>query len=96
LCTNNTIEYNIIKQNNQGIYLENSSSNTILKNNFLNNQQDAMFYNCMNKWRQNYWNRLRILPKLIFGKIMIGPIGIPWFNIDWRPAKEPYDISSFS
>jgi len=45
-----------------------------------------------NTWDQNYWNRLRILPKLIFGQLMIGSFQMSWINIDWHPAQEPYDI----
>jgi len=87
---------NIISNNNYGINIS-SSSNTILKNNFLDNKRHAFFKNCKNctnTWEQNYWNRPRILPKLIFGTIELGSIWIriPWFNIDWRPAQEPYDI----
>ncbi len=86
----NNIELNI----ERGIYLWNSSSNTILKNNFLDNQLHATFNDCKNFWKQNYWNRPRILPELIIGKIHVVwfPIKIPWLNFDWRPAKEPYDI----
>ena len=83
---------NIISNNDMGLFILYSSNNTILKNNFLNNKRHAFFKNCTNTWKQNYWDRPRILPKLIFGTIKIGSIWIPWINIDWRPAKEPYDI----
>ena len=76
--------------------------NTIVKNNFLDNERDAFFRNSRfisnfisNRWNQNYWNRPRIFPKLIFGKIRTSSTYIPhilWINIDWNPAKEPYDI----
>jgi len=93
--TSNTITSNSISSNNgNGINIWYSSNNTILKNNFLGNKRHAFFKNCTNTWKQNYWNRPRILPKLIFGIIKIGSIWIPWFNIDWCPAKEPYDIGS--
>jgi parallel beta-helix repeat protein len=92
LCTNNTIEYNTIKQNNLGIYLENSSNNIILKNNLLQNNQDAFFNKSkQNTWKQNYWNRPRILPKLIFGTIILRNLNVTWFNIDWHPRLRPYD-----
>ncbi len=69
-----------------------SSRNTIHKNNFLDNKRHAFFEgDWRNKWTQNYWGRPRILPKIIFGRIIINTI-IPWFNIDWNPAKESYDI----
>ena len=100
--SSNTITGNNISNNGYGIYLTymgdfhfiRSSENTILKNNFLGNKWSAFFRaDWTNTWKQNYWNRPRILPKLIFGTfVVIGSIQIPWFNIDWRPAKEPYDI----
>jgi len=92
---NNSIISNIIKSNNKGVYLENASNNTIEKNNFLSNQRDGLFDNCMNTWNHNYWNRPRFLPKVIFGKItIIGFLKIPWFNIDWHPAPKPYEIEA--
>jgi parallel beta-helix repeat protein len=99
--TDNTITGNTISLNNKyGIYLFVSDRNTIQKNNFLDNKRAAFFYNNVeikwkrNTWKQNYWNRPRILPKLIFGEIEVieESIFMPWFNIDWRPAKKPYDI----
>ena len=90
----NTITGNTISNNDyDGIILwYYSSSNTILKNNFLNNQPHASFENCKNIWKQNYWNRPRILPKLIFGTMKLGNFTIPWIQFDWRPALRPYDI----
>ena len=43
---------------------------------------------------QNYWNESRILPKPIFGDILIIKLLFifQWIQFDWRPAKEPYDI----
>jgi len=83
--------------NEDGLYLSDSSSNTIQKNNFIDNERDVFFYDSFsNQWKQNYWNRPRILPKLIRGKISVGSrltwFFIPWFNIDWRPALKPYDL----
>jgi parallel beta-helix repeat protein len=57
-----------------------------------------------NLWEGNYWNRPLRFPKLILGgkEFFFIPgipfhfpgivISLPWFNFDWRPAKEPYDI----
>jgi len=91
--SNNITGNNIISNNDNGIELDESSSNTILKNNFLDNQRHAIFKNCKNTWKHNYWNRPRILPKLIFGiRIMYNKWSIPWINLDWNPAREPYDI----
>jgi parallel beta-helix repeat protein len=90
---NNIINNNISKNRVVGIYIRSSTINTALKNNFLNNQQDAFFYKSKkNTWKHNYWNRPRILPKLIFGTIEKNSKEILWFNIDWCPALRPYDI----
>jgi parallel beta-helix repeat protein len=57
-----------------------------------------------NTWDENYWNRPLRFPKLILGakEFLFFPgapfhlppmmIALPWFNIDWHPAQEPYDI----
>jgi parallel beta-helix repeat protein len=123
----NTIEGNIISDNNIGILLRDSCKNTIrgntisnnkigillspyiffnarlhccrrniiIKNNILDNELNALFEYTLfngefplNRWNQNYWNRPRILPKII-----IGILGFtPWINIDWNPNLKPYDI----
>jgi len=85
-----------------GSFLEGSTFNLIIKNNFIDNDRDAFFRNSrINRWSQNYWNETQTLPKLIFGELfyttLVGlgfiPHHIPWIpQIDWRPAKEPYDI----
>ena len=70
-----------------------SHSSLISQNNFINNNKDAVFhtsYFC--SWEGNYWDRPYLSPKLIYGFHWFGPYGIPWINIDWHPAKEPYDI----
>lgn len=50
-------------------------------------------------WDHNYWDRPRILPYMIPGLISLirGPITdapyiFNYFQIDWHPAKEPYNI----
>jgi len=99
----NTITGNSILNNDHyGIFIWDSISNNIIKNNLIGNEQDAFFRNArLNRWSQNYWNRPRVLPKLIFGeKYWVTYYGLirqehhlPWFpKIDWHPAKEPYDI----
>jgi parallel beta-helix repeat protein len=40
-----------------------------------------------NEWNENYWDRPRMLPHVIFGVFKLT------FCIDWHPAQEPYDIS---
>ena len=87
-----TIKGNDISNNSKGIHLEYSYRNTVQKNNFLDNEQDAFFMTSfINQWSQNYWNKPRLLPKLIRGNIQLF-IEFKWFNFDLRPALKPYDI----
>jgi len=96
------INRNNILNNSEGICLSFICFwNTIKENNFINNKRDAFINNSFrNRWNGNYWNKPRILPKLIFGIICwytpypeLREIVIPWIpQIDWHPAKEPYDI----
>ena len=97
----NKIIGNNICYNRVFILFEHSNGNLISQNNFIDNEytgKDFTFFNSRyNKWERNYWNRTRILPYFIFGKFIIefSPIWvieIRWFNIDWFPAKKPYDI----
>jgi parallel beta-helix repeat protein len=41
-----------------------------------------------NDWNHNYWNRPRILPKIIFSYLSVGKINIPYFitGVDLHPA----------
>jgi len=101
---NNTITNNNISNNYLGINCG-GKDNIIEKNNFIENKRHAYIsgYNLLwkNTWDSNYWDNwigLKIklpivqkLPKAIFG--FRGIIGlIPWINLDWNPAQEPYDI----
>ncbi len=95
--------YNIVNGNNiisnyYGAVVV-GSSNIIIKNNFFNNEHDAsfvvdilglLFYR--NRWRRNYWNESRVLPKFIIGRLSWYYDSIPWINFDLFPAKKPYDI----
>lgn len=91
--TNNIISGNSISKNRQGIYFDSSTNNTVLTNNFLRNKRHALFVNCTNNWDQNYWGRLRILPKLIFGiRIKENESPLLQIEIDWHPAQKPYDL----
>ncbi|UCD13012.1 MAG: right-handed parallel beta-helix repeat-containing protein [Thermoplasmatales archaeon] len=90
-CSNNNISGNTFSKNNgYGVYFDASSNNDAFNNNFLENECDAYFTNCKNLWGNNFWNKSRRLPKLIFGFKYI----LPWINVDWHPAREPYDIPS--
>lgn len=99
----NTINKNNIKSNNQyGIELKYSPNNKFIENNIIDNKmtdayfQAAGFSECRNKWRNNYWNEPRTFPKVIRGELFIDllviTIRLPGINIDWNPAKEPYNI----
>ncbi|MBN2602899.1 MAG: right-handed parallel beta-helix repeat-containing protein [Candidatus Thermoplasmatota archaeon] len=97
----NEIFHNLILNNCYGIELKNSSNNLIIQNNFFRNMRNAYFSDSFNLyWGENYWGRSRLLPKIIFGKILYDYEGIfgervlpiPFINIDWNPAKEPYNL----
>lgn len=96
---NNTISKNAIEnnggrkrvENHLGIWLRDSSYNIISQNNFLHNARDAFFTDSTsNNWNGNYWNRPRLLPKLIFGMKLNFPF--TRIDFDWHPALKPYDI----
>lgn len=92
---NNTIINNSFFKNNIGIHIYLSNGNIIKNNTFQKNSISAVFRGrSQNIWHNNYWNRPRILPKIIFGyKMMFNKIPIPcWLNIDKHPAKKPHEI----
>jgi parallel beta-helix repeat protein len=93
-CNKDTVTNNNISNNDFGVDLGESYTNIFYKNNFINKYRQVVFYNCKNIWLQNYWNRPRILPKLIFGKILLDSKEIPCINIDWFPARKPYEITT--
>ena len=82
----NSIQLNTISDNNIGIRLHNNANSIISKNNIINNSIDVFFTRATaeDNWSENYWNRPRVFPKLIFGFFKI--------SIDWHPATEPYDV----
>lgn len=51
-----------------------------------------------NQWYNNYWDKPRLGPKLIPGEL-IWPLTkfmylmCPWYQFDWHPAKQPYEVS---
>jgi len=79
--------------------LKNKKPNLIIKNNFIDNKIHGLskYWNFSifgSKWDGNFWGKQRIFPKIILGLKMIGNFfGIPFrFDVDWHPAKQPYDI----
>jgi parallel beta-helix repeat protein len=112
--TSNNISNNEISNNSIGIILTcnqedgKNHNNIILGNNFRNNtKSNAGFaepngFIGKNIWKNNFWEKPRIFPKLIFGLKQTRiyyptPFGslwffIPWFHFDWHPAKKPNNI----
>jgi len=102
-CTYGIIIENEINQSFFKINAVSDEQNYIISNNFIRVlfparnlfQSPKLYSNCL--WEGNYWGRSRSLPKVIFGffKIIseLRYWGIPTkIQIDWHPAKEPYDI----
>jgi len=91
-CKNCYIKNNNISSNDKyGILFHKSPKNRFIENTFKENSINAFFNHYNNFWYGNYWDKPRLLPKLIFGRIGMFDF-IPWINIDWHPAQEPYDI----
>jgi len=84
---NNTIENNSFLKNKIGIEIRMSEGNMISNNIFKRNKISAVFLGCsQNFWENNYWNRPRLLPKIVLGYKMINSkIPIPWANFDRHP-----------
>lgn len=94
---NNVIKRNNIAHNTDGVFLSLSWRNKFYENNFidcgsLGKPVVLKGYSFFNKWRGNYWDNqiIHFLPKIVLGRFGILPI--PWFNVDWHPARKPYDI----
>jgi len=88
----NEIIRNSVSKCGIGIYILYSSRTIITENNIIDNNQQAKFVNAGdNSWNHNYWNRPRLLPKIIFGVkgYKAGQLDI---NFDWRHALKPFDI----
>ncbi|MBU0496439.1 MAG: right-handed parallel beta-helix repeat-containing protein [Candidatus Thermoplasmatota archaeon] len=87
---------NEIHTNLRSIRITESSNISIVENNFRRNENQPIFVQLAKnatKWNENYWDRPRLLPKLIFGmRYRANGKTIYWINFDWFPAREPYDI----
>jgi parallel beta-helix repeat protein len=94
----NIIFGNHFENNDYGVLMEfGPIASFIIKNNFVNNSQNAYFFDSsFNRWIRNYWDDNIIGPYRIKGKIIVGPFYnqkvITVYNHDWLPRKEPYDI----
>ncbi len=87
---NNIITANTIKGIPVGIHglqIDCGTGNTITKNNFY----CSVWSNRHATWKENYYGHQLIhrLPKIILPDKLL-----PIVNIDWHPAKEPYNIST--
>ncbi len=97
----NTVSSNDIRNSDGAIFLVESKSNIVSKNNIIACGTNPVWFSnfpLLNRWSRNYWGRPILGPKLIRGEIRIhrdwpfSDIVIPWFDFDWRPALKPYDI----
>lgn len=104
-CNNNSIFYNVFKDNYWGPLI--SGNNKVFKNNFINDNLDvkgsnvieqnnfikcrASFESLNNHWNNNYWRRPRLFPCPILGRAA-GFILL--FQFDMNPALLPFKIPS--
>jgi len=109
LCENTIIFNNHINGALIGVDLFkewNRFSNHICNNNILNCKICGFFEQYVfhdfwdgipNCWEYNYYGISQDKPKYIFGKLLgFDKIKfIPWIEIDWHPAKEPYSINLY-
>jgi parallel beta-helix repeat protein len=92
-----------------GLLLGGAHFVSVAENNFIRNDRNAYFQNSWPcRWKKNYWEpSLGIGPKVIPGRTVITlwspdpwaeppQLKIPWVQIDWHPAQEPYDIPGMS
>jgi parallel beta-helix repeat protein len=101
---NNTVKRNTITNCTEGINLDTANLNLITQNNIINTRGMAIFtWSNLNCWLNNYWGRPLSHPKVIIGflcpRFLDGTyikITIPWINIDWIPAKQPFDTRTMN
>ncbi|MCJ7571908.1 MAG: right-handed parallel beta-helix repeat-containing protein [Candidatus Thermoplasmatota archaeon] len=104
----NVVKDNHFENNLFGIVCASAFSNQIAKNNFIDNENhsgmyvDGIYlYDYRNKWVNNYWGGSilsGVFPKVLLGHAFLWPLAIiyPYIEVDWHPAKEPYDIQGMS
>ena len=92
---NNLINYNRIIGNDIGVILKDVGFNSIINNNFIDNDKDMVveviqYYKLrLNRFPHisgNYWGRARILPKFIPGEFTFIWMDVPWgggITINW-------------
>ncbi|MBN1280359.1 MAG: hypothetical protein JXA00_01785 [Candidatus Thermoplasmatota archaeon] len=80
-----------------GIHMDHALFCRITSNDFGQNSINTFVMNSLfNTWKQNFWGRPRLLPKLVitfFYKEVpgswFGALIVPWLNVDFRPAVKP-------
>lgn len=103
----NAVLGNHITGNQEGLFCSYAPGNTIQYNNFISNTRHARFVTFLharflapNTWSHNYWDDwMQVGGKVIFGALYIPTfsligIFVPWLNLDWHPASEPYEWST--
>jgi len=100
LFPRNKVLFNRFQECRYGIWIQWTSTNLIMRNDFFSNEHDAWFDTALaNHWVKNYWGGPTLVPHKIPGEILLyeyyPPTGggyeirIPWANYDLRPAKIP-------
>lgn len=101
----NQVTFNNLKENSQGMFSSYSIRNNIEKNNFIENDEQAKLTKLLkigflpsNNWKNNFWDDhlgflIKPIPGLLYipNRYLIG-FFFPWFEFDWQPSSEPYDI----
>jgi len=84
-CSKVDINLNNLYSNGFCLNLVLNDLDRINQNNFGNNIRNVFSLMCsLNSYDNNYWDRPRYFPKLIFE--------FPRINFDWHPAKSPFEI----
>jgi parallel beta-helix repeat protein len=103
----NTVIGNHLAGNQEGLFCSYAAGNTITENTFISNTRHARFIKLLrpgflapNRWSRNYWDDWNhVGGKIIYGAIYIPSFSLiglfmPWIEIDWHPAAEPYPAAS--
>ena len=91
----NIVINNHFENNEYGVIMKYGPlSNFFIRNNFINNTQNAYFFDAFfNNWIRNYWDDNINGPYRIEGKIIVGPFYnqkiITAYEYDWFPRKQP-------
>jgi len=100
-CRENNLTKNSFKSNGGILFFETSTCNLVSYNNFKYTYKsfnlNIISVESDNKWFKNFWNRPRLLPKIIWNfktsKLKNLPLMPTFPDIDWRPAIKPNEIN---